>query len=392
MKVKDIMEPVLKIVEEEDPEVKQKHIKKPKVQSFKLKKKSKPLVGLDIGSHTIKVAVGQYKNDKIVVKKLCSIRIAPGAVRDGKLIQKSDTEAAIANLLSEAGVKNKEFVCAVESNEVVRREMLLPWVDESDIMGLITYEIGQYLPINPESYIIQYKLMDTEAGENGQKMRLMVCAVPKEFVSDYMDVLLDVRLKPYALDTNTNALEKLLLLKTAQEFREKNCVFIDMGHNQFHISFFRNGDCLFSKKIGIGGDMLNHVLLTNLEVSERDAERLKIHNMERISVLELCDEYSNTDGSSGDLGEMVLKGFVDVINNWVEEINHVLKYLIREHASLDDIFLYGGCSFIHDVDSYFEKKFKVETKRIEMNNSVAGKVDVTQVPIYLNAICALIRN
>lgn len=386
------MKPVFKIAGEEDPEIKQKHIKKPKVQSFKLKRKSRPLVGIDIGSHTIKVAVGQYKNGKIVLKKVCSIRIAQDAVKDGKLVRKSDIEAAITNLLSEAAIKNKEIVCAVESNEVIRREMLLPWVDESDIMGLITYEIGQYLPINSDSYIIQYKLMDKEAGESGQKIRLMVCAVPKDFVSDYMDVLLGVHLKPYALDTNTNALEKLLLFKTTRELRSKNCVFIDMGHSQFHISFFRNGDCLFSKKIDIGGHMLNDILLTNLEISEKDAERLKIYNMERISLLELSDEYSNTEVSSEDQSEIVLKGFVDVINNWVEEINQVLKYIIREYAKLDDIFLYGGCSFICDVDQYFQKKFGVETKRIEINNSVSGKIDVMQIPIYLNAICALIRN
>jgi len=386
------MKPVLKVVGEENREIEQKHIRKPKVRSFKLKKKSRPLVGIDIGSHTIKVAVGQYKNDKIVLKKVCSMRIAQGTVKDGKLIRKNDTEAAIANLLSETAIKNKDFVCAVESNEVVRREMLLPWVDESEIMGLITYEIGQYLPINPESYIIQYKVLDEKAGENGQKMRLMVCAVPKDFVSDYMDVLLDVHLKPYALDTNTNALEKLLLLKTTREFRNKNCVFIDMGHSQFHISFFRDGDCLFSKKIDIGGYMLNDVLLTNLEISEKDAERLKIHNMERISLLELSDEYSNGAVFSGDEGGIVLKGFMDVINNWVEEINQVLKYIIRGNAKLDVIFLYGGCSFIRDVDNYFQKKFEIKTKRIEMNNSVSGKIDVTQIPIYLNAICALIRN
>lgn len=385
------MKPVLEIVEEENPETKQKHIRKPKVRSFKLKKKSRPLVGLDIGSHTIKVAVGQYKNNKIVLKKLYSMKIAQSTVKDGKVIRKSETEAALANLIRAAAIKNKDFVCAVESNEVIRREMLLPRVDESEIMGLITYEIGQYLPINPESYIIQYKVLEEKA-EDRQKMRLMVCAVPKNFVSDYMDVLLNVHLKPYALDTNTNALEKLLLLKTAREFRNKNSVFIDMGHSQFHISFFCNGDCLFSKKIDIGGHMLNEILLTNLEISEKDAERLKIHNMKKISLLSLSDEYGDTAVFSEETGEIVLKGFMDVINSWAEEINQVLKYIIRENAKLDDIFLYGGCSYLCDVDNYFQKRFGITTKCIEINDSVSGKIDMMQIPTYLNAICALIRN
>lgn len=373
-----------------------KKVKKPKIKSFKLKRSSKLLVGLDVGSHTIKIAVGQYKNHKIVLKKVCQIEMIDHSVKDGKLVEKRNAEEALANLVWHEKIKKKNFACTVESSEVIRREILLPWVNKKEIMGLITYEIGQYIPINPEAYIIQYKVLDSNAGENGQQMRLMVCAMPKNLALDYRDILQNLHLRAYALDTHTNALEKFMRLKSTKEFENKNLVFIDMGHSQFNISFFHHKDCLFSKKLDIGGYMLNEVLLANSEIGEKDAERLKISNMNKISIVKLSSACGTSERWSPEQAdyreELVLRGMMNIIDRWADEINQVLKYTIRENGDIDEILLYGGCSFICDLDAYFQKRFNMKTRLMMINDSVTGKVDRAQIPVYLNAICALIRN
>lgn len=353
------------------------------------------MISLDVGSHTLKVVVGHYKKNRIVIKKMCSMQISDQSICDGKLAKKDRVGAGILNLLRDAKVRGKNIVCTVESSEIIRREMLLPGVNESNIRGLIMYEIGKHLSINPDSYIVQYKVLDSKAGKDSQQLRLIVCAMPKNLASEYLDMIRSLHLKPYAMDTNTNALEKLLSLKSTVEFHHKRIVFIDMGHRRFNISFFCGEDCLFSKRLDIGGDMLNEVLLTNFGIGEKDAEKLKVYNMERISVLDLCDEYGSAAGlmteQAEDESKIVLKYFMEIINQWADEIDQVLKYIFREHGEMDAIYLYGGCSNIYDIDRYFKERFHIETLRIADINSITGKIDRTLIPTYLNAICALIR-
>ena len=390
------MKPVLMKVEEEKQNTygTESRVKKPRMKPRKQKKSSKPLICLEIGSHTLKIVEGQYKNNRVIIKKMCSMQINDQAIQNGKLIQKDSIGAGILNLLREARVQGKDIVCTMESSEVIRREMLIPCVDEDDIIGLLTYEIGQHLSINPESYIIQYKVPGGEAAGDGRQIRYIVYAMPRNLAAEYLDMIRGLHLKPYAMDTNTNALEKLLSLKSTVEFDYKRIVLIDMGHSHFHISFFRSGDCLFSKKLDIGGRLLNEVLLTNVEVGEREAEKLKIYNMSRISVLSLCAAYGSdaelTDSDDG--SEVVLKGFTETIERWADEIGQVLKYIFRENGDIDTIYLYGGCSNICEIDRYFQERFHITTKCIRDINSITGKIDKEQISTYLNAICALIRN
>lgn len=392
------MKPVLMKVEEKKQDMygRKSKAKNPKVKSFKRKRSSKPLISLDVGSHTLKIVVGQYKNNRVIIKKMCSIQISEFAISDGKLVQKDSVGAGILNLLRDAKVHGKDIVCTVESSEVIRREMLLPWVNEGDIKGLITYEIGQHLPINPESYIIQYKVRGNKAGKDVQQLRLIVFAMPKNLASDYLDMLRSLHLKPYAMDTNTNALEKLLSLKNTVKPNHKKIVFIDMGHSRFNVSFFGSEDCLFSKKLDIGGDMLNEVLLSNFEIGEKEAEKLKIYNMERISVLDMSNAYGSTTepmtARADEESEIILKCFMEIIERWTDEIDQVLKYIFRENGEIDVIYLYGGCSNIYEINRYFQARFGIETICIEHISSITGKIDRGQIPIYLNAICALIRN
>jgi len=362
----------------------------------KVKKSAPVMVGIDIGSVEIKVAAGQYRNGEIQVKKVCGAALPERAVADEKIVREQEVGMVIKNLLRENKIKEKKAACAMESTLVLRREITVPAVGKDDLPNIIGYEIGQYMPVDIASYILQYKVTSVENG----KLKVNVCAMPRDIALQYQSMVKSAKLQPLSFDLHTNGLEKLIYLEDikAKGFMDKNLMFIDMGHNQFNISFFSKGHCLFSKKLELGGYMLDQVFFTNLDVGAKKVEELKIRNLTRLGIPEISKCYYHLtmqEDKNSDQEDIILMEIMRVVDKWAEEIGDVLQYLLsREESShIDKVYLYGGCSKIKELDAYLSTRLNIEISSLtglsclKQNKKVASDAFIT----YLNAICALIR-
>ncbi|MDR2938738.1 MAG: pilus assembly protein PilM [Clostridiales bacterium] len=378
-----------------------KHSKK---SSFGAKKPGKsragkPVAVFDVGSKTSKVVVGKVKDNRIYIDVLDGIINPKSCIDDGKIVDHHGVYSTIKELLNNNGVKLRDAVFTVDSREILRREMDIADVAKAeDRMGLVSYEMGQYLPIDTTSYVMQLKVISAYEEERARKLKVSVGAVPKNLIEPYVKLTDDAGLERVAMDINSNSIEKLINLEIASNprssLKDKNIVFIDMGHSYFNISIFGNGRYLFNKIVEVGGVNLDNAIAERMGVSEDEAEVIKIKNGTTYSVMDIIYHLHETPDSNN-LNDLVLKDSLSTLDEWANEISQVLKYYTTRNRknTIDEICLYGGCSFIKGIDEYFEKKlslptrcfYKFESVRLsnhELNDNILN---------YLNAIGALIR-
>lgn len=379
-----------KLNEEKKPEIKDAG-KRPK-----MRRQAPVLVGVDITGNQVKVAVGQYAKGKIVIKQLLRGNLPERSVSEGIIGRPLEVGMSLKNLLREHKVSIKNVVGTVEDNAILRREISLPGAPAAYIDNMLKYELDQSLPVDLSSYVLQYKVLDKTKDGN---MNLNVYAMPKKMAMQYQTALKNGGLKPWALDTHTNGLEKLIYLegKTGKRFNQQNLVFIDMGRSQFGVSFFSGGKCFFNKMLELGGKMLDEVFLNNMELDPRDLDALKTHNLSKVGVPEIS-KYSNQISRYGGVvttqEDIILVEISQVIDKWIDEIENVLKYFVTgEQEQIDKIYLYGGCSKIKELADYFTSRLNIETISVDKLDCVKlnKRVDPGSIAIYLNAISALVR-
>ena len=326
------------------------------------KKKDVKCLSIDIGSSYIKFAVGQKMGRRLKVDKTFKARLPAGVYENGHMHNIHEMKSIIQGALNANSVKLKDVICTLESTDAIKRELVVPAVAPEDLSEMVSYEIGQYLPIDINSYVLQYKIVREFEEENVKKYELLVAALPKEIVHNIYSMLIEMGLDPYALDIHSNAVDKIAAeyeLFNEASIKENTVAFLDLGHENINVIIVEKGQYKFNRLIKNG---------------TRDFEQLTTEF-----------EFKTIDDISQHL---------DVVDRWIEEIDKVFKYYTSRSVdnTIDKIFIYGGISVMEGLDTYIHERVNIPVeliKSIDNVEIVAG--NEYTLAQSLNAISAIIR-
>ena len=101
-------------------------------------KKKKEVVGIDIGSSSVKLV--QLKDHKGSFQMLNAgiIPLPPEAIVDNTLMDSSSIAAAIKNLVASLGIKVKDVACSISGNSVIIRKIVLPAMPQEELEDQIS--------------------------------------------------------------------------------------------------------------------------------------------------------------------------------------------------------------------------------------------------------------
>lgn len=349
---------------------------------------SNPVVSLDIGSHSIKLVEGKYKGNSFNIRRALTLPTPTEAIRDGRLLNIQGIKEAISAVIKEEDIKARDLVFTIESTAVITREILLPASKPQEIASMLEFELEQYLPVALEQYSIQKKRIE-EFEENGvRKSNILVAALPKEIVNEYLSLCQQLSMTPMAMDLNANSIYKLLQLKgffnDMGDFSNKTIAIIDIGHSFSNIVIVKYGVLKLNRLMPFGGKEIEFNIANSFNLTLEEAEDKKK------SIRSLRDNLPEDNSTAG----MLINILKENVDNWIRDIDRLFKYyLSRESGNkIDAIYLYGGSSRISGLAAYLRQEFqmpayllkdKIDAKYL---NSLKGDVED-----FLNPLGAIIR-
>lgn len=257
-------------------------------------------------------------------------------------------------------IKAEDVIVTISDKSVISREMILPKVDQEKLKGIISYELQEFLPIDPKMYIIDFKIIEQIRVGEIEKYKLNVAALPKEEGQLYYDLIQELGKEPYALDITSNSISKLFdsdrgINGTVRDIEKKTFAYIDIGYSNIKLHIIEKGVLKFTRNIDGG--------MKSLQVNSLGA----------------------ADGVHTE----------DLIRKWIGSLEQMFKfYTSREtERKIDHVFLLGGGALIPDIDQKFSDNMGVTVEIIqEIENLELQKESFDcSVPVYLNAIASLIR-
>ncbi|MDR1640110.1 MAG: pilus assembly protein PilM [Clostridiales bacterium] len=362
----------------------------------------KVALALDIGTRYTKLLVGKYSIDNPSITQILIAETPRHAYTDGLVTDDGKLSILLNQLVSQMKLQTKDLIFTIESTKFIKREFVLPKVqNDGDIQGLATYEMVQYLPIDIAEYTIAPQVIGAVAENDEEKIRVSVCAIPKNIIQAYQRLLTICDLKPFSMEIHSNSVEKIILHdikhNTKSAYANKSVVFIDMGHTYFNVSFYDNGHYQFNQVLEVGGAGLNDVISKYLPLDASTAEAVKIEVLNQISVEDLDTKYGNLLPSyeAHSNYESLLIELLKVINQWVSYVDKVLSYMSRSRdKNIDKIYIYGGSSQINGIAAYLEKKLAIKTapaKALGSCNYANDTIKRSIMSVYGNALGAFLR-
>ena len=237
--------------------------------------KTKPLIGLDIGSSAIKLlqlaeAKSGYRLERFGLKPLASEMIVDGTVMDaGRVIE------TIKELLNEQKVKLKDVALSISGHSVIVKKINLPTMTEDELEESIKWEAEQYIPFDINDVNIDFHVMGTTDTKDGQsQLSVLLVAARKDKLNEYTSLVTEAGLNPVIVDVDAFALENMYGVN--YEIQEGEIVaLVNIGASVMNINILKSGNSVFTRDISIGGNRYTEAIQRDLGLSYEDAERAK---------------------------------------------------------------------------------------------------------------------
>ena len=310
--------------------------------------KKSQVVGLDIGSQSIKLVEIDHGKKGRILKNFGIIGLPPDAIVEGSIKEMEIVSSAIRTLYRNLKVKNKDVATSISGYSVIVKKIEMANRDESELENTIQSEAEQYIPFDINDVNLDYDILrrgaeePEETKEKGKKsvsgkMEVMLVAAKKDVVDDYVSLLQLSGLNPAVLDVDAFALQNAF---EASATEPEGCyALVNVGAEELGINAIKDGISMFSRDSSYGGNQITEAIMSQFDVDFAQAEKIKLGG-------------EKLEKEKSGLEEI----FTSVISEWVQEIKRALDFLANSYPdeNIQKIMLSGGSSRIPGFRKYLE--------------------------------------
>ena len=119
----------------------------------------KDLVGIDIGSSSVKLVQLKESKEGYLLLKVGMTPLPPEAIVDNTLMDPSAVVAAVRSLIGTCGVKVTQAACSISGNSVIIRKIGFPVMTADELEDQIHWEAEQYIPFDINDVNIDFHIL-----------------------------------------------------------------------------------------------------------------------------------------------------------------------------------------------------------------------------------------
>lgn len=310
--------------------------------------RSKPVVGLDIGSSAVKAIELKKSGRGFKVTAIGVEPVPPDSIVDGAIMDAGAVTDAVRRLLQSARFKAKDVVASLSGSSVIVKKINLPVMSEADLADSIQWEAEQYIPFDIQDVNLDYQIL-TPVAERQGTMDVLLVAAKKDKIADYTGVVSAVGKKTVVVDVDAFALQNAFETNYTED-AGKVVALINAGASAININLVSGGTSLFTRDVGIGGNAFTEAVQKELGLPFDGAEDAK--------------RGLPVEGVRPEDVRPVLHA---VMENVLLEIEKTFDFFKATSASdrIDRIVVSGGASMVDEFETALRERMGTEVERFD---------------------------
>lgn len=314
---------------------------------------SKSFVGLDLGSHSIKVVELAPFDHRFRVLHAGTAPTPPGAVKEGIVIDPAAVGARIRQALTAAGAKAGRVTSAIGGQAVIVRELKFPPMPEADLQNAARFEAERYIPYGVRDVNMDLDVIGETTEDGQKKVVVLLVAAKRDTVDKHVQAVESAGLEPFVLDVDAFAI--LRAHTPPNQAAGDAQVFVDLGAETTDIVIAEGGQMRLTRNVNIGGNNLTRAVATKLDLEFQAAEQLK----EQKGMILLEGEPVPDDKTVMVLHDVMLP----IIGDIATEVRRSLDYFQTRYrdAKVSRIAISGGTARLPNLARFLSLELGVET-------------------------------
>ena len=337
------------------------------------KKKNSSVLGIDIGSSSIKVVQLKKKGDKAILETYGELSLGPYAdasVGQSTNLPTNKIISAINDLLNEKEVAITTRVCglAIPFKASLLSIIEMPKIGEKELAGMINIEARKYIPVPISDVTIDWSIIprleveESVPGDKSNKLKtvdVLLVAIHNNIINQYKEIVAKT-----GLDAKFFEIEIFSTMRAVLEGVQGPLMIFDMGASTTKLYIVERGLVHNSHTINGGSQDITANIARILNISVEEAEVIK-----------------RSVGMDKTVDGVDLSEAVAVISERIfSEANRFLfDFQKKRNQNIKSVFLTGGGSALKGFRDLAAQNFKVEV--------VSGNpFEKVEVPAFLEEI------
>jgi type IV pilus assembly protein PilM len=295
--------------------------------------RAKSLVGIDIGSHAIKLVRFGLRGSGHQLLNVGMLPLPPDTVVDGTIAKPLAVQETLRRLLALEKIPDKDVALALSGHSVIVKRVRMVRMSEAELAGAILFEAEQHIPFDVADVNVDFQILESRDRANGKgdQMEVLLAAAKRDRVDDLGRVARAVNLRPLVIDVDMLALINCFELNYPEELGRPVVSLVHIGASMMTVLIVKEGLSIFQRDIPFGGSQYTGALQKAFALNVEDAEVMKLG-------VEM-GHWSQTE---------VLAVLQRVTDDVVTEIQRSFDFYLAtvgdEH--IEKVFLSGGCARI----------------------------------------------
>lgn len=318
-----------------------------------LNRNAKSVIGIDIGSSSIKIVQLSKKGGRAILETYGELALGPytgKSAGEATNLNLSKIVEAVADMLKEKEVNITTRTCglAIPFSSSLMVVVDMPNLPRNQLQQMIPIEARKYIPVPISEVTLDWYIIPkdknaelTKEKENQRdNLEVLIVALHNDTLNNYKEIV-----TKNALDAKFFEIEIFSTMRAVLDQEVAPVMIVDMGATTTKLYIVEKGILRSSHMISRGSHNITNELSKSLGISLEDAEYLK-----------------REKGIDGEIDGIKIKEVVSITLNYVfSEANQAsLAFEKKYNKPISKVMLVGGGSALKGVVDVAKKHFKTE--------------------------------
>jgi len=327
-------------------------------------KKNKPLVGLDIGSSSVKAVELTKSKRGYQLTGFAYETLEPDAIVDGAIMDARAVAESIKRTFASAKFKSKGVSAGVSGHSVIVKRVVVAAATPDEVETSIQFDAEQYIPFELTDVNLDYQVVGpnmTPSDEPG--MEVVLVAAKKEKIQNHTSVISLAGRSPDVVDIDAFALQNAFEANY-DVHPDAVIALLNIGASLMNINITKGGMPLFIRDVSVGGNQYTDILQKELQLNFQEAEDLKL---------------GKAGGSEVEMVQPLLESITEML---IMEVQKTFDFFRETYPNerITRVLISGGTSHMPGLPEKVQEMFSYPTEILNPFKSIAmgPKVDAAK--------------
>jgi type IV pilus assembly protein PilM len=230
----------------------------------------KNLVGLDIGSSSVKAVELSKKGSALQLLNMGFENLQTDTIVDGQIMELNNVSNVISNIFTEHQIKTPRVAAGVSGHSVIVKNIVLPAMSQEELQESFSWHAEEHIPFDIADVNLDYEL----TSKSSESLHVLMAACKSDKIANVKQAIQLAGKQPVIIDVDAFALQNCYEVNYQPKAGEI-VALLNIGAATMNINILNGTRSVFARDASVGGSQYTSLLQKELGLSFEQAEGVK---------------------------------------------------------------------------------------------------------------------